>query len=588
MNLRSVTVLLFLLLPANVLHAQSAMTNISGRQVVSLNGSWKALIDPTGTGDWLRIWEERTPVSKTDFVEYSFTGAPELHVPGDFNTQRPEYTYLEGTVWYKQTFSYTRKKDKRLFLYFGAVNYLADVYLNGKHLGAHEGGFTPFQFELTDVQEGVNSIIVRVNNTRQKNGLPALSYDWFNYGGITREVSLVETASTYINDYLVQLTKHSDHEIAGWVKLDGGNAGNQEVKVSIPELKISYRTKTNDSGMALLRFNARPVRWSPDTPRLYNVIISSVSDTVTERIGFRNIAVSGTDILLNGRKLFIKGVNIHEERPFKAGKANSEADARVLLSWAKELGCNMVRLSHYPHNEYMVKLAEEMGIMVWDELPVYQHIAFADTSMPGKMELMLREMIKRDRNRCAVTIWSLSNETYSFTPSRDKALIELISKCRMLDTTRLNTVVINNQGYSNNMFHVHDSLYKYADIISLNEYIGWYVPWQGKPEDVKWEINYKKPVIISEFGGEAKYGNAGDVADSWSEDYQAKIYRDQVAMFRRVPQLAGVCAWLLVDYRSMGRMRPGYQDGYNRKGLLSEYGERKRAWYVLRGYYDEK
>jgi beta-glucuronidase len=237
----------------------------------------------------------------------------------------------------------------------------------------------------------------------------------------------------------------------------------------------------------------------------------------------------------------------------------------------------------------MVKLAEKMGLMVWDELPVYQHIAFASPGLQDKMNLMMREMIRRDRNRCGVIIWSLSNETYSDTPGRDKVLIEQAKQCRLLDSTRLIVSVLSNQGYANNTFDVWDPICKYFDVISVNEYLGWYAPWQGKPSETKWEFVVDKPLIISEFGGEAKFGsNFGpkDEAAYWSEEYQEQIYRDQVEMFGVTPSLAGVGPWILVDYRSLGRMHPLYQGGFNRKGLISEFGEKKKAWYVMKKYYD--
>jgi len=319
------------------------------------------------------------------------------------------------------------------------------------------------------------------------------------------------------------------------------------------------------------------------------VFIQSGSDTVREQIGFRSIDVSGTQITLNGKPIFLKGVNIHEERPFKPSKAWSEADASVLLSWAKDLGCNLVRLAHYPHNEYMVRLAEKMGMMVWDEIPVYQNIEFAAPKMPEKLNLVMSEMIRRDHNRCGVIIWSLANETYTTTPNRNQALIELSKQCRLQDSTRLLTTVFSNQRYQNNTFSIWDTLSRYFDVLSINEYVGWYMPWQGNPEDAKWTFVDEKPVIISEFGGEAKYGsNAGakDEAAHWNEDYQETVYKKQLELFRHTPHLAGVCPWLLVDYRSPGRMHPVYQNGFNRKGLLSEFGEKKKSWFVMKAFYE--
>jgi beta-glucuronidase len=451
--------------------------------------------------------------------------------------------------------------------------------------------FTPFQFELTkDIQEGENTIVVKANSQRKKDGLPGLGYDWFNYGGITRDVHLIRTGDTYIEDYLIQLKKHSTGEVVGWIKLNGSKP-DQDIRIQIPELKLNYKTRSNLEGFAQVKFTSKVNLWSPENPKLYQVIIQAETDAIADEIGFRNIEVKGTQVLLNGKPIFFRGVNLHEERPMKGGKATSEADATVLLGWAKEMGCNLVRLAHYPHNEYMVKLAEKMGLMVWDEIPTYQHIEFSAPDMPQKLDLMMKEMIRRDRNRCSVVIWCLANETYSSTPNRDKALIELARRCKLQDSTRLMTSVINNQGYNDHAFSVRDTLYKYFDIMSINEYLGWYGRWQGKPSETKWNLVLQKPIIISEFGGEAKFGsNYGpkDEAAFWSEEYQEQIYKDQISMFGTTPNLVGVCPWLLVDYRSSGRMHPVYQNGYNRKGLLSEFGEKKKAWYVLKSYYERK
>ena len=572
--------------------AQTAMINVQARNTTSLNGKWTVILDPTGIGDWKQVWQEKKPQKKTDFVEYSFEGGPELQVPGDFNSQLPELTYFEGTVWYKKTFNYKIREGKRLFLHFGAVNYLADVYLNGDKTGSHEGGFTPFQFELTGkVKNGDNTVIVKVNNKRLENGLPGTGYDWFNYGGIIRDVSLIETNDTFIEDYFIQLKKGSLDTVLGWVQLNGSQAA-QNIEIQIPELGLSYKAKANRDGLAKIEFSSRFQLWSPGSPRLYQVIIKSETDTIVDNIGFRSIAVKGNQILLNGEPIFLKAVNIHEENPYKKARAYSTEDARVLLNAAKELGCNLVRLVHYPHSENMVKEAERMGLMVWDELPVYQHIQFSDTLVPRKLDTMMREMIRRDRNRCAVVVWSLSNETYPGTPNRTNALVELTQKCKASDSTRIVAHVINTQSYKENSFNVWDPLYQHSDIIAFNEYIGWYIPWQGKPPEVKWQFAFPdKPVFIAEFGGEALYGNKNVPADEaayWSEQYQERIYKDQIEMFSTIPNLSGVCPWLLFDYRSLGRMNQVYQKGYNRKGLLSENGEKKRAWYVMKAYYERK
>jgi beta-glucuronidase len=574
------------------LYGQTAMINYQARNAISLNGDWNVIIDPTGIGEWRKVWLEQKPQDKSEFYEYSFEGGPVLKVPGDFNSQMPELKWYEGTVWYKKQFTCSLKKGRRMFLHFGAVNYFADVFLNGKKIGSHEGGFTPFQFEITGaVKAGTNAIVVKAINCRQHNGLPGNGYDWMNYGGITREVQLIETGSTYIEDYSIQLKKGSLQHVAGWIQLNGLQS-QQTITIKIPELKILYKSQTNQNGFAQLEFPAFIKLWSPETPKLYKVIIESLTDTVIDRIGFRSIETKGNKVLLNGKQIFLKAVNIHEENPGKSARACSRQDAIYLLNAAKELGCNLVRLAHYPHNENMVREAERMGLMVWSELPVYQHIEFADSTVPGKMETMLEEMIRRDKNRCGVIIWSLSNETYPGTPNRNKTLIELTIKCKALDSVRMITHVINTQQYLNNSINAWDTLYRYADIVSVNEYLGWYTPWQGRPSDVKWNVVCPdKPVFISEFGGEALYGNnskPNDEAANWTEEYQAKIYSRQIEMFKTVTNLCGVCPWILFDYRSLGRMHPVFQKGYNRKGLLSEKGKKKKAWYIMKKFYSKK
>lgn len=592
MTARSIFILFVLLRLTGQAAAQTAMVNPVARSKQSLNGTWQVIIDPNNTGEWLKVWQERKPEKKTDFFEYGFDNGPVLRVPGDFNSQRPELTYFEGTVWYKRTFNHT-PTDKRLFLYFEGANYLADVYLNGVKLGSHEGGFTPFQFDITSqVKAGENALVVKTNNQRQLSGLPSYGFDWLNFGGITRNVWLIETPATYVDDYTVQLKKGSLKTITATVQLKGPQAAGSEVRLNIPELRIRKKLTADANGYAYMEFPAQVQPWSPAAPKLYQVVLETSAEAVTDTIGFRCIETKAGQVWLNTHPIFLKGVNIHEENPYTGARAATAADDSVLLRAAKDLGCNLVRLAHYPHNEQTIRLAERMGLLVWDELPIYQHINFSDAAVPVKMETMLKEMIRRDKNRCGVVIWSLSNETYPSTPGRNKALIELTAACRALDSTRLITHVTNTQQYAGNVVTVTDTLYHFADLICVNEYIGWYVPWQGNPADTKWRLAFgDKAVMISEFGGEALYGRRKepeDMAASWSEAYQAEIYRKQLAMFENIPHLAGVCPWILFDYKSPGRMHPVYQKGYNRKGLLSEKGERKQAWQVMKNYYGKR
>lgn len=570
------------------LSAQTFVTNVLNRQQTSLNGKWQVIIDPVdfGIGSWAAIYKDKKPSGKTDFYEYSFEGGPVFDVPGDFNSQLPELKYYESTVWYKKTFIYRNRLKNRFLLYFDAVNYKTDVFLNSEKIGSHEGGFTPFQFDITEkVKEGENSVIVRVNNERQKDGVPSLGYDWLNYGGITRDVRLIEVPHTYIDDYFIQLQKNNLNVIKGYVKLSGAIKP-QKVKIQIPEAKIEFESTTDAEGLMNFQIPAKLTLWTPDIPKLYKIKVSCETDTLSDEIGFRTIETKGTDILLNGKPVFLKGVNFHEEMPQRKGRAYSEADALVLLTWAKELGCNFIRTAHYPQNEYIVRLAERMGLMIWEEIPVFQSISFGNAQTRELMNNQLKEMLRRDKNRCSIVIWSMSNET-SPGKERTKAISALADLCRSIDNTRLLSSAFNNVKYDGKKVIIEDTLINSLDVIGVNEYIGWYKKWPNTPGDVEWVSDFNKPLIISEFGGEALYGNHGpaDIASSWSEEFQERLFKDQVAMFKKIPFLRGCCPWILADFQSTRRLHPLYQNGWNRKGLLSDKGNKKKAWFVMKEFY---
>ncbi|SOD55769.1 beta-glucuronidase [Pseudoxanthomonas wuyuanensis] len=566
------------------------LTNVPARQRRSLNGAWQAMVDAygSGIGEWKAAWKDKTATGKHDFYEYGFDDSFTLDVPGDFNTQRPELTWLEGSVWYRKAFDYDRtvasKNGRRLFVHFGGANYQADVFLNGEKLGSHEGGFTPFQFELTDkVRDGENRLMVHVNNERRRDGIPAQGFDWFNYGGLTRDVDLVETPATYIQDYAIQLAPGSLNQVEGWVKL-AGTAPRQPVRVRIAELDVDVRVQAGADGVAKLQFQAPFALWSPTNPRLYRVAVSTPQDAVEEDIGFRSIAVRGDEILLNGEPIFLRGVNLHEE--IDSRRAHSQEDAQRLLEQARQLGANFIRLAHYPYSEHLVRLADRMGLLLWQEIPVYQGIDFADADMRGKMEAMLAEMIGRDRNRAAVALWGIANETAP-SPERNAALAALAQYSRQLDATRLVSAAFYGPGFHGNTLAFADPLIASLDVVGVNEYFGWYTPWPVEPEQAEWKP-FGKPLLITEFGAEARLGNRGasDVASAWNEEFQAEFYDKQLRMLRRIPFLRGVAPWVMSDFRSPVRLHP-FQNGYNRKGLLSEHGERKLAWQVIRNYYQE-
>jgi len=572
----------------------TAPQNVYARQTTSLNGEWNYFADvqeqgyydyrmnPTRWGYFVNAKMQKP----SDLVEYDFDASPTMHVPGDWNTQDPQLFLYEGTVWMKRNFDYTPREGQRALLYFGAVNYEAIVYVNGKKAGRHVGGFTPFCYDVTDlVHAGSNFVIVKIDNKRHRDNVPTQIFDWWNYGGITRDVLLVSVPETYIEDYSLQLLSLEGRKVGFSVKLNKPVAG-QQVTLRIPELKIQKTVTTDAEGTAFVGMKAKPQLWSPETPKLYKVEIAMGSETIEDEIGFRMIETRGRQLLLNGKPIFLRGVCSHEETAYTSRRCNSAADADTLLSWARQLGCNFIRLAHYPHNEHAVREAERQGFLLWSEIPVYWTISWQNAETYANAERQLTDMVRRDHNRAAIIIWSLANET-PHSDARDAFLSRLAKTARGLDSTRLISMAMEVTGASNYVNRLQDNMNKYVDVVSFNQYIGWYRDVNDAPK-MRWEIPYEKPVIISEFGGGAKAGYHGDKGQRWTEEFQENLYRENLAMLDKIEGLAGTCPWVLKDFRSPRRPLPGIQDGFNRKGLFSDKGQRKKAFYVLRDWYEGK
>ena len=587
------------------------ITNVMSRETMSLNGKWHYIVDvqeegyydyrmnPTKWGFFVNA----KPQKPEDLIEYDFDKAPTMQIPGDWNTQDERLFFYEGTVWFKTSFqAQVPIENCRTLLYFGAVNYDCRVWVNGHEAGHHVGGFTPFNFDVTGMlRNGENTVIVKVDNKRKAENVPTQIFDWWNYGGITRDVMLVKVPVTYIETFKMQLeradVKAKQRVITMTARLNKALSG-QTLTLSIPELHVKQQCVTDGGGNAQLTLRMPAKRlslWSPDNPKCYQVNLSLdgkdqngavVSDYITDSIGFRTIETRGKQLLLNGEPIFLRGISIHEEKPNGGGRANCTADAHTLLSWAKELGCNFVRLAHYPHNEYAVREAERMGVLVWSEIPVYWTIAWTNPETYQNAQRQLTDMIRRDQNRANIIIWSIANET-PHSPERDQFLGNLAQHARGLDSTRLISMAMEVTSASNYKNRLQDNMSKYVDVVSFNQYIGWYRDVNDAPKMV-WEIPYDKPVIISEFGGGAKYGLHGPQNQRWTEEFQENLYRENLQMIDKIEGLAGTSPWILKDFRSPRRVLNGIQDYYNRKGLFSDEGQKKKAFYVLREWYEGK
>src|SRR5580658_1295358 len=341
------------------------LTGADRRPAISLSGEWGSVVDPFFAGlfsfhhvEKKNGWflNQKAKPGDPFPTEYDFSKATKLKVPGDWNTQRDNLFFYEGPMWYERDFTYESKEHARLFLHVGAANYRSWFWVNGKKVCEHEGGFTSFNCELTPVVHGGdNFVVAAVDNTRHEDNVPTLETDWWNYGGLTREVSLIVLPDSFVDQYDLHLSRGEASVIEGWVHVEDAPPG-AKVEVEIPELGAKTSAAAGDDGRAAVRFSAPALeRWSPETPKLYKVEIRAGNDSIEDLIGFRTVETRGTEILLNGKPIFLRGVSIHAEAPYRTGRAYSDKDAETLLGWAKELGCNFVRLAHYPHDETMLR-----------------------------------------------------------------------------------------------------------------------------------------------------------------------------------------------------------------------------------------
>jgi beta-glucuronidase len=561
-----------------------SMVYDSGRDKELLSGWWNYGIDQYDTCVRAKWYEEKYQDDEGRYnpMDFSFDDWDKMYLPSCWNTQQEKLFLYEGSIVFTRTFKYFNRGEKRVFLKFGAANYNAKVFLNKQYLGCHNGGSTPFYFEVTGLLQEVNRILVVVNNTRKKTNVPCENTDWFNYGGLYRDIELLRLPETFIKDFTLSLVPDGTFGRLQAEVLAEGSRTEGEARLRIKGLGLDVPVRIS-GGRGTVVLEARPELWSPETPVLYEVELSFGEDVLREKIGFREIKTVGTDIYLNGRKIFLKGICTHEES-VRNGKAVTEEEIRENFRLAKEMNCNYMRLAHYPHTEKASKLADEMGIMLWEEIPVYWAIDFGNAETYSDAENQLTELIKRDRNRASVIIWSVGNENAD-TEARLKFMSRLARKAKELDPTRLVSAACM-LDHTNHI--INDRLADDLDIIGANQYYGWYQTNFDNLVKLFENSNPSKPVVITEFGADAKPGHRGTADDKGTEDCQLDIFRKQVEVLARIPYVKGTSPWILYDFRCPRRLH-FTQNYYNTKGLLSaDKKYRKPAFYVMQKFYENR
>jgi beta-glucuronidase len=554
-----------------------------GREpTMTLDGEWHAGPDIYDNGIRARWYREAGgEFDRRAPCDYEFEAWDEMTVPSCWNCEEERYSLYEGSFWYFRTFPTPQAgPGDRTIIRLGAANYASMVFVNGIHVASHEGGYTPFCADITETLkipgEETNRLLVWVSNARRRDAVPSDFTDWFNYGGIFRAVGLYVVPEIRIDDWSLALDVDTEDSLR--IVLSMSHPGVRNLHLSVEGL-VEAELETDAEGRIDARIPARPALWSPDCPRLYELRISAGSDCIRDQIGFRRIGVEGTRILLNGAPVFLRGVTAHEES-VATGRALTEAEILSTLVLAKEMNCNFMRLAHYPHSETVSRLADRLGILLWEEIPVYWSLEFDNPATLENASNQLLELIKRDRNRASVIVWAVGNENPD-TDERFHFMKSLIATARGRDPTRLVSAACL---VDLEHFTVTDRLVAEVDILGINEYFGWYYYGYDRLARLL-DRDYGKPVVVSEFGAEAVAGLHGSADELWTEEYQEEVYRNQFDVILGAEKVAGIAPWLLYDFKTPRRLN-ARQKMYNLKGLADRRKSvRKKAFYLVQRRY---
>ncbi len=558
------------------------MVFCGGRRTEALNGEWHYAVDQYDTCLRQKWYKERYYDEKGYSlpIDYSFDEWPVMNLPACWNTVSREYLLYDGSMVFTRKFSCQQTEGEEIFLKIGAANYLCRVFLNGEYVGMHRGGSTPGFWNITKWLRENNRIVLVVDSTRRPEQVPTENTDWFNYGGVYRDIELIRVPGIHVRDFKIALVPDGTYShIQVKVKLSEPVDTTAILTINGLGIRKQLEIKAGEGAQII---DAEPELWSPENPKLYDIKLSCGQDEVSDSVGFREIRVENGEICLNGKAIFLRGISCHEES-VENGKGLTQEERMENIKLAKELGCNFMRIAHYPHDERMAKLADEMGLLLWEEIPVYWAIRFEREKTYEDAQNQLRELITRDWNRASVIIWSVGNENAD-TDERLKFMSGLAECARKEDETRLVSAACLVDGAKN---MIADRLIDYLDVIGINEYCGWYTPDFEKLPELMANSNPTKPVIITEFGADALPKHHGTITDKGSEECQAYVYQKQIETLRKINYIKGMTPWILYDFRCPRRTSL-LQKYYNRKGLLSEDKKYKKpAFGVLQRFYQE-
>jgi beta-glucuronidase len=534
-------------------------------------------------------------------------------VPASWNEIFPDKRDFLGPAVYAVKFKVPAEwGSSGLFIRFGSVNYTARVRVNDRNICSHEGGSLPFEAAIpAGILRPINTLEVAVDGMlapdrvppgnvpyNEKDAFantqyPATSFDFFPYCGIHRKVFLCSRPDRAIDDITVKTSIAGRDGIVNvniQTSFSGGATASFVLEGFGAAINVSVPVKHCGAAASIRVKNAK--FWSPGKPRLYSLIakLDSYGRPVDEYklpVGIRTVAIKGSRLLINNRRVFLKGFGRHEDYP-GTGRGFCSAWNKIDFKLLKWTGANSFRTSHYPYDEEQMEMADREGIMVIGETPAVG-MFFDSNGLKKREELCrryVRELIARDKNNPSVIMWSLANEPHSKRPGAEMFFKSLGELARSLDNTRPITIA--------SYLGCGEEAFKYLDVVCVNRYLGWYseqgrldlaIPKLSKDLDAIYK-KFKKPVILTEFGADALPGRRSSNPEMFTEDYQAAMIKGYLDVAAKKDFIAGAHVWNLCDFKTgQGIHRPG---GMNWKGVFTREREPKLAAHLLRSLWRGK
>ena len=557
------------------------------RKTVDLNGNWQFKIDPDNVGEKECWWT-------------GLNGSETVIVPSCWNNELRLLNY-EGKAWYQKEFELD--KSQFVLFEFGSVMTKADIWIDNEWAFEHYGAFTEFKF-IRFVEAGTHTITVRADSTFDAQSFPQRYTDWFNYGGIARDVSFSKLSGiSILTNHMVYTLSDDLKSVKIHAELELYNASLENstsmLTVTVGENEI-YKGNVSIEGGKTINFSTPEVLidnielWDVGAAKLYTVVAKTETDDLIDKIGFRKIEVKDHDILLNGKYVELLGVNRHEEHPewgFAFPAKLMKKDIDLIL----DMNCNTIRGSHYPQSQIFVDMLDEKGILFWSEIPMwgcgFGEKALQDPVVVNRGLEMHKEMVKYYYNHPCIVIWGMHNEiwtSWECTYDISKKYSEVLRKD---GGNRLITHACHNP--------LGDTSMEFDDIVCINLYHGWY-DYNGYPKTMKaWEILIEqlkerlesqgwsdKPVIISEFGAAALAGFHSHFDQvRWSEEYQRDLLDYTLNLFHNTDYMRGTYIWQFCNIRTSPEMNMNRVRYFNNKGIVDEYRNPKAAYFKVKELY---